>query len=329
MVERIFGQDRILRGLKNALHTQRLHSGLLFLGPEQVGRETTARWLARALLCESPVDDEGCQECRSCKRVTSGNHPDLHLVLSEAEAIERGISSTGSTKTPSRAIVVETIRNLNQRLLMRPYEGKASVAIIPNAHEMHPSAANAFLKTLEEPPPNTYMILLAPHARSVLDTIASRCMSIQFSPLSAQARGDIQNQLEARGGALPLEADDRAYSRTPSSANSESDEGTELIHQALTLLSQPGTGEFLDLVEAIGKDRQQAILFLQSLTHAAGQQLRQEVMLPAEQQAPVNTHLSRDALCRIMELGFSGIASLQRNAQVQVTLEEFFVRAAA
>lgn len=326
-MEHIFGQDRILRGLKNAIKTQRLHSGLLFLGPDHVGRETTALWLARALLCENPHQNEGCQTCRSCNRVTSGNHPDLHLVLSEAEAIERGVATGQSGKNPSRAILVEAVRNLNQRLLMRPYEGKASVAIIPRAHDMHPSAANAFLKTLEEPPEDTYIILLAPHARAVLDTIASRCMSIQFAPLSEESREKIRKQRATNGaGGLHDASKDSSF---PTSGHEDEQDAqmNELVQQALTVIAHPGTGAFLEVVESVGKDRQQAIRFLQTLVNTAGTQLRQEILNRAEKEIANTNHLPRNTLTRIMEQGFAGLGALQSNGQVQVTLEEFFVQA--
>ncbi len=325
----VIGQDRALRCLKKALRQDRLHPGLLFVGPDGVGRETTAFWLAGTLLCEAPVDQEGCGRCSACKRVDSGNHPDLHLVLSESERVNRGLHKASGSKAPSRVVQVETIRELNQRLRMGSYEGKASIAIVPDAQKMQASASNAFLKMLEEPPQNTYLILLAPHSRAVLETIASRCLQLPFSPLT-------NDHIEAiRGNLADADANRRPIptnsSSSPVTLKYETDAAlfAEEVDSALAILSATDSARFLDLIESIGKDRGNAALFLQELLNEVGARLRQSIAASSDNPASAPPQLHRKEMCRILEQGMLSLDALRQNAQVQATLEEFFVRGAA
>jgi DNA polymerase III subunit delta' len=325
----VIGQNRSIKALKNAIRQNRLHPGLLFVGPDGVGRETTALWLAGTLLCDAPVDQEGCGQCSPCKRVASGNHPDLHLILSDSERVNRGLDQASGSKTVSRVVQVDTIRGLNQRLRMGPYEGKAAVAIVPDAQKMQPSASNAFLKMLEEPPPNTYLILLAPHSRAVLETIASRCLRLSFSPLTPDHIDAIRIQLadgDARG--RPHPTGQPGHSTTHEDGAGTAQFGEE-VQSALNILSAPGTARFLDLIESLGKDRENASLFIQELLNEVGVHLRQSVSTSSDSHSSVRPGLHRGDMCRILEQGMLSLDALRQNAQVQATLEEFFVRGAA
>ncbi len=191
------GQPRAVESLSAALRSGQLHHAYLFGGPEGVGKERTAEAFAQALLClERP--GEGCGSCAACSRVARRNHPDVTWLMPEAVAVERGLAGRSDfTGTPSRELKVEQVRALQERLSLRPLEAPRKLAIVVAAESLNTQAQNAFLKTLEEPPPDTVMVLLASAPDRLLPTIRSRCSKVHFGPLPtalvservAQARG--------------------------------------------------------------------------------------------------------------------------------------------
>jgi DNA polymerase-3 subunit delta' len=144
--------------------------------------------------------------------VKKHGHPDLHLLMSQAEAVRRGRSEPDGKKKPSEQIVVEDVRQLASNLRMTAFAGGARVAVVLAAERMNPNAQNALLKTLEEPGANTTLVLLAADEKALLPTIVSRCQRLRFSPspvmqvqvepplselLNALASGDLAVRLEA------------------------------------------------------------------------------------------------------------------------------------
>lgn len=156
---------------------------LLFTGPRGVGKSSTARLLAAALFCPAGEPDG----CPSCVKAARGVHPDLHLVEAEGNAIR-----------------IEQVRDLERELTMKPVEAGRRVAIIDEAQLMNQEAANTFLKTLEEPPPETHIVLVAEGRESLLPTVVSRCREVRFSALG---RKDIEDFLVRREGLEAAEAE--------------------------------------------------------------------------------------------------------------------------
>jgi DNA polymerase III delta' subunit len=217
-------RDRPARFLRQAISADRLPHALLFVGPDARRCEATARALAACLLCEqTPAPPHGCGLCSACRRVDSGHHPDLHLLLTEAEAVERGLGEPDGGRRPSLQLRVEQIRELAREMRMRPYEGRAKVAIVVAAHKMNDNAANALLKTLEEPSADATIILIAPHERALLPTLVSRCARLRFPPAPAE-------------GEIPPTDDD------------------ELI-ALLERLTEGRATDRMDAIEAVGRDR--------------------------------------------------------------------------
>jgi DNA polymerase-3 subunit delta' len=184
------GQPHVERALAQALAAGRLPHALLFTGASGGGRERAARGLASALFCEVGGAPFGCQSCRGCRRAMAGQHPDLHVLMPEAEAVRRGLAEPDGKRKPSADILVDAVRAAAARLRMAAFEGGARVALVVDAHRMNPSAQNALLKTLEEPGDRTLLVLIAPHVRSVLPTIASRCARLAFAPPPAAPVGE-------------------------------------------------------------------------------------------------------------------------------------------
>ncbi len=180
----ILGQERVLGYLKAALQRGRLAHAYLFLGPEGVGKESVARALTGALNCAAPVEDgDACGVCPSCRRLAAGTHPDF-LVL----------RPTSRERPPK--IVIEQIREFRRVTAYPPVGGGWRVALIKPGEDLRDDAANAFLKTLEEPPPRNLLILTAGVEADLIPTVVSRCQKLAFTPLPYPL---IQEELGRRG----------------------------------------------------------------------------------------------------------------------------------
>jgi DNA polymerase III subunit delta' len=208
--EDILGQDTAIQTLERALASGRLHHAYRFEGPDGVGKERAAFAVARALVCnERP--NVGCGECSACRRAVTLSteepavplHPDVVLV-------ERGLyppALLGRSTPETVGIGVEQVRRIViARASYPPYEAPRLVFIFRAAHELTPSAANALLKTLEEPRPNVHFILLTDQPRRLLDTIRSRTLPIRFGPLPDVVLRTIleRHQLEADATSIAL-----------------------------------------------------------------------------------------------------------------------------
>lgn len=162
----IIGHDRQKNILRRALANKRIAHAYLFEGPDGVGKRLVALALARALLCKT---GQGCGDCQPCRKVDHNNHPDIHLLDAEGATIK-----------------IDQIRNLQRELALRPLEGAYRICLIDGAEYLNAAAANALLKTLEEPQPNTVMILLSSQPDTLLVTIRSRCQRLPFQRLAKQ-----------------------------------------------------------------------------------------------------------------------------------------------
>lgn len=186
----VYGHDWAVEHLRKGLANRRNRHAYLITGPESVGKDTLARAFAQTLNCTH--EDESarpCGECRSCKLIGSGNHPDM--VYSELDA------NTGALK-------IEEIRIATQRLALKPYEARYRIAIFRDFDHARGQGQDALLKTLEEPPPQAVLILLAPSSDSLLATITSRSQMIPLRPVAADTVRDILIQHK---GASPDQAD--------------------------------------------------------------------------------------------------------------------------
>jgi DNA polymerase III subunit delta' len=182
----VVGQPRAVEVLQAALRSGKVHHAYLFAGQEGVGKERTALALAQALTCPE-LPDEGCGTCSSCTRVARGAHPDVTWLMPDAERLARGLAGRSDFQgNPSRDIRVEQIRGLLERISLRGLESRRKLAILVSAQDMNTQAQNAFLKTLEEPPSDTTLVLIASEADRLLPTIRSRCSRVPFGPLPVE-----------------------------------------------------------------------------------------------------------------------------------------------
>src|SRR3954452_18626551 len=184
MFSHLVGNETAKLTLRRLLKKERVPNSLLFAGPDGVGKRQFAIELAKAFLCREPVDGEPCGVCASCKRadvfiipksekaddydfVFFSEHPDLGMII------------------PFRRNVrINAIRALEKEANFRPYESQARFFIVDDAEKMADPAANALLKTLEEPAATTYIILITSRPNSLLPTIRSRCQTVRFAPVA-------------------------------------------------------------------------------------------------------------------------------------------------
>jgi DNA polymerase III subunit delta' len=168
----IRGHDRVVADLRRSLEHDRFPHALLFVGPEGIGKKTFARKLAQALLCEvRPAEQlDPCEVCPGCLQVEAETHPDFVAVGRPADKHE---------------LPIAVIRDLCEFFALKPARGLRKVAILDDADDLNEEAANAFLKTLEEPPPGAVLILVGTSAEVQLPTIVSRCQVVRFEPLTA------------------------------------------------------------------------------------------------------------------------------------------------
>jgi DNA polymerase-3 subunit delta' len=204
--ESIVGQKQPIRILTTYIRNGTIPHALLFTGIQGVGKKMTAMTFAMACNCsvrviitdqrkrenhlvpdEIPKIISPCGKCRSCKKIISGNHPDIIHI-----------------KPSGSYIKIAQIRSLIHTLAMKPYEALYRVILLSEAQAMNPEAGNALLKALEEPPPQTVIILTARQASDLLPTVMSRCQHIRFSPLSGE---DLKGMLRERRGLDPDDAE--------------------------------------------------------------------------------------------------------------------------
>jgi len=181
--------------LQRSLARGRLGHAYLFSGHRLEELETFARTLAKTLNCRQPVKTGGvatdcCDECLSCRKIDHETHTDVHWARPESK---------------SRVVTVEQTRGLMREIQLKPTEAEYKVAIIAAADRLNPQAANAFLKTLEEPPAKSVLILLSTEPQRILETILSRCLRLNFSAEGFLPPDETHAEWLARFGALAVD----------------------------------------------------------------------------------------------------------------------------
>lgn len=159
---------RLVEKLSKAIRSEDLHHAYILEGPRNAGKEAFALDFAKAIMCKEEVGI-GCGRCPTCKKIASGNHIDLTMIKAE-----------GSKSSKVKSIKDKNVEELQSRLRSKPYDGDRNIAIIVNADTMTQRAFNRLLKTLEEPPAGTVIMLLSENIKSMPETIVSRAVHLRL-----------------------------------------------------------------------------------------------------------------------------------------------------
>jgi DNA polymerase-3 subunit delta' len=253
----VIGQEKAVNILLRTIQRGRIPSAYLFAGESGIGKKFTALNLAKAINClqrvtsnelqvtsknqsqsyelqtqdsklnsslvtrHSSLSFDCCDECSSCKKIDSGVHPDLLVISPEGGQIR-----------------IEEIRSINDTLSLKPFEGRWKVVVVDEASTMNTYAANAFLKTLEEPPKDSLIILVSSNPERLSDTIRSRCSRVNFTPLSYDACKKVISQQSAVNS-----------QKTDGPASLQADKLNRLSTLARLSMGRPGLAVSADLLD--------------------------------------------------------------------------------
>ena len=255
--DEVLGHDDLIERFRKSVRAGRLASTFLFVGPAGVGKRTFAICLAQALLCETnpEADLNACGHCPSCQQVKAASHPDLLTVSRPAD----------KSVIPLELLIGDEEHRLREGLChdisLKPFRGGRKVAVIDDADYLNQEGANCLLKTLEEPPPKSMIILIGTSEQRQLPTIRSRAQIVRFRPLSQQMVEQLllrQRLIESEAEARDLaELSDGSLQQAMELSDSEV---REFRSQWLKFLASPSgdpfafTKELSSFIDAAGKD---------------------------------------------------------------------------
>ena len=319
----IIGHSRQIATLRHALAKGRLHHAYLFAGPEGVGKRTLALALAKAIHCAEGGADF-CSRCANCARIQDGNHPDLRIM--EPQAGKKEIS-------------IQQIRDIEKQLNYRSFSGGKKIIILDPATLMNLPAQNALLKTLEEPPQDSLLILIAASTGGLLPTLRSRCLRVSFGPLE---REHVSSYLVSRKGIKQEDAELLAAMAMGSLGNASKIEGAEFRKRRQTwieIVSSLKAGDYRTAMvsaEAIANNKDETAKFLEwseswyrdLLVHAVTQESRELInidMLARIQQESAAGKL--EYILSLMAQVTEAVAAIQRNLNRRMVMEHLFFNA--
>jgi len=319
LLSTVLAQPTAVGTLERALAAGRVHHAYLFEGPPGVGKERAAFGLAQALVCEAPQNGRACGACSACQRALPREgerrpvHPDVVV-------IERGLyepSQIGRRTPETQDISIDQVRTLVlARAAFSAHEGRAKVFIVRRAEEMNQSAANALLKTLEEPGRGTHFVLMTSQPEALLPTIRSRTQRVRFAPLPAAI---VERLLSERGvdaaraaeiARLAAGSMETALALADPDA---SDRRDTFVEKALAALDAPTLGPALDVAEAAKKSSREDLA-----THIAA--LGTALAARARADADVDSATAR------YWLTLAAIEQLEQNASAQLVVESMLSR---
>ncbi len=319
----VLAQPTAVGTLQRALASGRVHHAYLFDGPAGVGKELAAFGLAQGLVCEAPREGAACGACSACKRAIP-REGDRRPVHPDVVVIERGLydpAQIGRRTPETQDISIDQVRTLVlARAAFSAHEGRAKVFIVRRAEELSISAANALLKTLEEPGSGTHFVLLSAQADALLPTIRSRTLRVRFAPLPDAV---VTQLLVGRGTDATRAAEiahlaagsmEAALGLADPEASARRD---AFVERALEAIDAPDLGAALDVAEEAKKaSRGDLATHIHALATALAVQAR---ATPGK-----DRHV--DAAPARYRLALAAVEQLDANASAQLVIESMLSR---
>ena len=317
----IEGHEKPISILKRALANKTLAHAYLFSGEEGIGKKMAALALAAAVNCGEAGPEGGCGVCPSCRKIASLGHPDVHILVPDGDEIK-----------------IDQVRQTQADLSLKPFEGAKKILIIDGAERMNAASSNAFLKTLEEPPGDTLIILVTAMPQSLLPTIRSRCQEIRFHPLPRRtlAQALMQRRELSEGDAWFLAA--LAQGSMGRGLSMDVDQEKAARDEVMALwggLGSMGPGEVLAEAEALSKDRDR----LERLLDIGVEWLRDALVYRATGEEKLLVHgTARDRhrewgerfpvprMLADMDLFFTSRSMLDRRVSAQLVAENLLLK---
>lgn len=293
----IAGHTKSIATIRRILGSGRIAHAYLLSGPEGIGKKKVAAAFIEALFCGK---SEGCGECPSCRKIASGNHPDIHLLEPDGQFIK-----------------VDQVRALQKDLSYRPYEAPRKACIIDGADRFNQSSGNSLLKTLEEPPGNALIILLASTADAVLPTIRSRCQQITFSGVAAdEIAGFLQSSGIDEGSArVAASLADGSIARALALCSEEIMTERSAVISAVCSLSKSSMNDLFAFGELFDKDREKTLQALNIMTSFWRDMLHLRSGSAEVVNSDLSTLLEKETSRRSIEQLLLGIENLGRTRQ--------------
>ena len=330
----IEGHDEVVEQFRRALARGRLASAFLFVGPRGIGKRTFAQRLAQALLCQASQPNElsPCGKCDSCVQVLAGTHPDMTVIEKPA----------GKSSIPLELLLGDKEHRMREGLChaisLKPFMGGRKVAIIDDADDLNEEGANCLLKTLEEPPPHSVLILVGTSAERQLPTIRSRTQLIRFRPLEVDLVARLLVERELISDAQPArrlaEFSDGSLARAVELADNDL---WTFREQQLTALSQPELASvtvaqnITAFVDAAGKEASQRRARARQVVGFAADFFRQRLratlgMEPVGDAALVRAvkqgrEVSSESVAACLDRTLEALGQIERNAHMTTLVE--------
>jgi DNA polymerase-3 subunit delta' len=310
----VVGHERPVARLVRSAADDRVPGAILLLGPPGIGKRAVAEALATRLVCAAPVDGDACGTCGQCTRVAAGTHPDVRIVVRDEDR---------------RDVRIEQVRELSRWLALQPLMATRKVAIVDDAHCLNEHGQNALLKTLEEPPGRSVLILVSSSAALLLPTVRSRCQLVRLDPLPAEtvARVLVTRGVAAERAAQLAALADGSPGRALAMEGEPETRARERLLEALPRLRELDAKALSDLAQELSRGPLDAALAtavgwyrdVLDTALAANRPLRNPGAAPAVRAAAAR--LSPPALLRQLEAVCDTILDLEKNANRMLSFE--------
>lgn len=309
-------QDEPWRLMQDAARSGRLSHALLLAGPAGVGKRRFARRLAASLLCESrAADGEACGRCRGCAQRAAGSHPNLIWLTREFNE---------KTDKEKRDISMDQLRGMMERLSLSSHYGQSRVVVIEPADALNVNGVNAVLKTVEEPPPGSHLLLISERPMALAPTLRSRCQRLNFSvPDAAMAEGWLKQVSPGINATMAL----RDSAGAPLAALKARESGALELRGAWRDQLFALAAQRIDPLSAASKvDKDSAAVWLRAFMGLLREILRGLAGVDAELQArALATRLGAAHVEQLLAEAVESQRRLQSNANPQLIIESLMI----